>query len=108
MKLIFAIVHDQDAQRVSNTLINSGYSTTKLCSTGGFLKVGNTTIMIGIDDKDLENVLYIIKTNSKSRTQYMQTSDHGVFAGRMTTGGIKVNVGGAIVFVTAVERMEKF
>ena len=39
----------------------------------------------------------IIKTNSKSRKQYMQTSCPGVFAGSKTTGGIKVNVGGSIV-----------
>ena len=108
MKLIFAIVHDEDARKVTDTLNSFGYSITKLCSTGGFLRTGNTTLMIGIDDEELEKVLYIIKTNSKSRKQYMQTSDHGVFTGRMATGGIEINVGGSTVFVIAIERMEKF
>lgn len=108
MKLIFAIVHDEDSQKVTDTLNSLGYSATKLCSTGGFLRTGNTTLMIGIEDKELENVLYIIKSNSKSHKQYMQISDHGALAGSIETGGIEVNVGGSTVFVTSVERMEKF
>lgn len=108
MKLIFAIMHDEDSRKVIETLNSLGYSVTKLCSTGGFLRTGNTTLMIGTSDEELENILYIIKTNSMSRKQYMQTAAHGAFIGGMTIGGIEVNVGGSTVFVTEVERMEKF
>lgn len=108
MKLIFAIMHDEDAGIVTDSLNAAGYSVTKLCSTGGFLRAGNTTILIGVEDEELEEVLNIIKINSKSRKRYIQTSARGAFTGGMATGGFEIIVGGATVFVTCVERKEKF
>jgi uncharacterized protein YaaQ len=94
MKLIFAIMQDDDSRKVTDTLNSLDFRVTKLCSTGGFLKAGNTTLMIGIKDEELENVLDIIKTNSKRRKQYMQTSAHSSFNAGIVAGGIEVNVRG--------------
>ncbi len=50
MKLILAIVNDDDATSVSNALNKDGISATKLATTGGYLKAGNTTFIIGVED----------------------------------------------------------
>ena len=50
MKLIIAIVQDEDASRLISSLMNEGYSATKLATTGGFLRSGNTTLLLGVDD----------------------------------------------------------
>ena len=50
MKLIYAIINSDDAQRVQTKLTKQGYTVTKLASTGGFLKVGNTTFLIGVEE----------------------------------------------------------
>ncbi len=50
MKLIIAIVQDEDSSRLLTSLMNDGFGVTKLATTGGFLKAGNTTLMIGVED----------------------------------------------------------
>ena len=50
MKLVFAIVQNEDAKKLINALNSKGFSVTKIASSGGFLKGGNTTIMMGIED----------------------------------------------------------
>ena len=50
MKLILAIVQDKDANILSNEFIDANIRATKLSTTGGFLKSGNTTFIIGLDD----------------------------------------------------------
>ena len=45
MKLIFAIVSNDDSSRVSKELTKNKYSVTKLATTGGFLMAGNTTFL---------------------------------------------------------------
>lgn len=109
MKLIIAIVNDDDANNVIEALNNGKYSVTRLCSTGGFLKAGNTTIMLGMDDEELERALEIIKANSKTRKQQIRSTAHGSFLGGMTAGQtMEITVGGATIFVAEVEKMEKF
>ena len=108
MKMLFVIVHDEDSENVANELNKHGYSVTKLCSTGGFLRTGNTTMMIGLEDAELERVLDIIKENSRSRKQLIKSPPHGTFIGGMTQGTVEITVGGATVFITPVERMEKY
>ncbi len=48
MKLIIAIVQDEDASRLVSNLMNEGYGVTKLATTGGFLRAGNTTLLVGV------------------------------------------------------------
>ena len=60
MKLIIAIVQDEDASRLVNQLMKAGIGVTKLATTGGFLRAGNTTLLIGVDDAKLQGTLDII------------------------------------------------
>lgn len=106
MKLILAIVNNDDSSIVSSALTREGYSVTKLATTGGFLMAGNTTFIIGTDDDKIESVLDIIEKHSKKRTQMVPTSaSYG--AGLYTSFPVEVTVGGATIFVIDVERFEK-
>lgn len=108
MKLVFAIVNDKDGNKVMSKLNEKGFSVTKLCSSGGFLRTGNTTLMVGVDETKLEEVLEIIENNSKSRKQVINTPVASVDATNIfMTNAIEVNVGGATIFVVDVEKFKK-
>lgn len=104
MKLIFAIVGADDAGSVQVALTKAGYMVTKLSSTGGFLKVGNVTFMIGIDDEKVNEIIDIISTYCRKRTQAVPSTS--VYGGEYPAA-IQVSAGGATVFVTDVTRFEK-
>lgn len=106
MKLIMAIVSGEDSSKVARTLTKSGFSVTKLATTGGFLMSGNTTFIIGTEDDKVGEVLDIIGKNSKTRKQMVPTSaSYGV--GMFSSMPIEVQVGGATVFVMDVEQFIK-
>jgi uncharacterized protein YaaQ len=108
MKLVFAIVHDEDVGKLTDEFSRMGFSVTKLCSTGGFLKAGNTTLLIGVEEEKLETVMDIIKRKSKSRKQVINSSmaPNGM-GGVFMPYPVEIVVGGATVFVLDVERFEK-
>ncbi len=105
MKLIFAIVNNDDSSSVSSALTKAGYGVTKLATTGGFLKAGNTTFLIGIDDDKVDAVIEVISKYSSKRTQALP--DMVSYTGGFSATPIQVTIGGATVFVTDVERFEK-
>ena len=69
MKLIVAIVQDEDASNLISSLMNERFSVTKLASTGGFLRSGNTTLLLGVDDEKLDAALAVVKKVCISRKQ---------------------------------------
>jgi len=108
VKLIIAMVQDEDAQKLISTLMNEGFGVTKLATTGGFLRAGNTTLLIGTEKERVELALSLIEKVCKSRKQ-IATSPSPVSG---TTGvympyPIEVTVGGATVFVLDVEEFKK-
>lgn len=109
MKLIVAIVQDQDSNRLSKTLVEKNFRATKLATTGGFLRSGNTTFMIGTDDDRVEGALQIIKENCQAREQLVApVSPMGGNADSYVPFPIEVEVGGATVFVLPVEQFLQF
>ena len=108
MKLILAIVNNDDSAVVSATLTKENYSVTKLSTTGGFLMIGNTTYLIGAEDDQVDKVKEIVSKYSQKRTHTVNTSNsfgYGFQEGEMEK---EVTVGGATVFVLNVESMDKF
>ncbi|MDR2655897.1 MAG: cyclic-di-AMP receptor [Oscillospiraceae bacterium] len=106
MKLIFAIVNNDDSNFVQSALTQEGFSATKLSTTGGFLKSGNTTFIIGVDDDKVDDIISIIAKHSKKRQHIVPTAaTYGT--GMYSSIPIEVTVGGATVFVTDVTRFEK-
>ena len=108
MKLIIAIVQDEDAGRTLSGLTNSGFSVTKLATSGGFLHAGNTTLLVGVDDDKVDTAMDIISKHSHSRKQLVAASTPMVGAADIgiSQTPIEVNVGGATMFVVPVERFE--
>ena len=109
MKLILAIVQREDAIILTDALMEAEFYVTKLSSTGGFLKMNNTTLMIGTDDCNVEKALEIIKNTSKSREQFVASPmPVGSMDLGLSTMPIKVRLGGATVFIPDVDRFEKY
>ena len=105
MKLIIAIVQDEDATRLVSNLMNEGYSVTKLATTGGFLMAGNTTFLVGTEDSRVDEVIEVIAKCSRKRTQTVPSATYGTTT--YASFPVEVTVGGATVFVTDIERYEK-
>ena len=103
MKLIIAIIQDEDASEVISHLNEAKFQVTRLSTKGGFLRAGNTTIMTGVEDEKVEGALKI-----KARTQYATLpSSCGAMHG-LILAPIEVKVGGATVFVLDVEQFHKY
>lgn len=106
MKLVLAIVGNDDSGMVSAALTKEGFAVTKLATTGGFLKAGNTTFIVGTDDDKVDQVISIIAAQSRRRTQLVPsttTMDIGVYS----AFPVEVTVGGSTIFVLNVDRFEK-
>jgi len=103
MKLLLAIVNNDDATYVNTGLTKSGFMVTKIASTGGFLLKGNTTFLLGVADEEVDKVLEIIGHFSKRRTVTIPADPlYNPSAAFMVPA--KVTVGGATVFIIDVER----
>ncbi|MBM7616793.1 uncharacterized protein YaaQ [Weissella uvarum] len=108
MKMVTAVVQDKDAARLGKALVKAGFGATRLASTGGFLKAGSTTFMIGVSDEKLDDVLEIIKHSAKKRNR-MMTPSFGMDTVESTvTAPMEVEIGGATVFVQDVEQFHQF
>ncbi|HOP71120.1 MAG TPA: cyclic-di-AMP receptor [Bacillota bacterium] len=107
MKLIIAVIQDKDVPKLMDALVRAGYSATKLASTGGFLREGNSTIFIGVDDDEIENVLEIVKDNCRAREQLVTPITPVGPAESYVPYPVGVMVGGATVFILPIERFVK-
>jgi uncharacterized protein YaaQ len=108
MKLVLVIVQEKDATRLIDALSESSVQATMLASTGGFLREGNATILSGVEDDQVEKVLGVINKICHRREQLMTPIPPVVEpVDSYVTYPVKVEVGGAIVFVMNIERMER-
>lgn len=103
MKLLLAIVNNDDATYVNTGLGKAGFMVTKIASTGGFLMNGNTTFLTGVADEEVDKVLEIIGHFSKKRTVSIP-ADPLYNPAAVSMIPAKVTVGGATVFIIDVER----
>ncbi len=113
MKLIIAIAHDRDRHHLADALTENGFAFTKLGSTGGFLRQGNVTVMVGVEDADVGRALDIIKAACGASERYVNVpgqlaSGSGTSLGVQPPHPIKVETGGAVAFVVAVEDFQRF
>ena len=106
MKLVYAVVNNDDTYSVNKGLLKAGIRATKLSSTGGFLMSGNTTFMICWQDEDVDKVIEVLKDRSRKRKQYVPSSTVlGPESGQSYP--VEVSIGGATIFVTNIERFEQ-
>lgn len=109
MKLVVSVIQDKDSHRLLGALTQAGFMATKLASTGGFLREGNTTLLVGVEDEQVEKVVGIIKSTCRAREQLVTPlSPMGGPADSYIPYPVEILVGGATVFVLSVERFEKY
>lgn len=107
MKLIIAVVQDQDAEATTKALNEAGHRVTRVASTGGFFSVGNTTLLSGVDDDAVDAVISILRQTCQRRTRLIPAGPNIVESAAMMGAFVEVEVGGATVFVLDVEHFEQ-
>lgn len=109
MKLIVAIIQNQDSKQLQDGFVEKGIQATKLSSTGGFLRAGNTTFLIGTMEDRIQDILDLIRDNCSAREQKVVNPPAYDFT--LETGltfPIDIEVGGATVFIVPVEQYHQF
>jgi len=108
VKLVVAIVHQEDAGPLVDMLLDREFRATRLHSSGGFLKQSNATIVVGIEDDQVDAVMAIVRETCISRTQVVNPMPPIMEPGEFFMPyPLEVEVGGATVFVVPVERFER-
>lgn len=108
MKLVVAIVHSDDAGRCVNGLTDAGFDCTRLNTYGGFLQKGNATLLVGVADEQVDDVIEVLRHRARDRSEFLNpmppTAEPAEF---FVPFPVEVQVGGATVFVLDVARFEK-
>ncbi len=108
MKLIVGIVTEDDSRNLMEKLVEAGYRATLVSSTGSFLRQGNATFLIGVEEDRVDGVLKVFEKTCKKRVRELPPLPS--FLSRSTeqqSESTKVEIGGAVVFVLDVERFIK-
>jgi len=106
MKLVFAVVHSDDAPGLLDALTRRNHRATRINTAGGFLKESNATILLGVQDDLVDEVLGILQTNCQTRTQYVNPLPPVMEPGEFYMPyPVEVQIGGATVFVMDVEQV---
>ena len=105
MKLIIAMVQDEDSEAAVHTLTERGYRVTRLATTGGFLRRGNTTLLIGVEDSQIDDVVAVLRQKCRRRTVFTPLVTETPMM--LPSSVVEVEVGGATVFVLDMERFEQ-
>ncbi len=110
MKLMFIIVRQDNENDVVNSLIKNNFQITKLATSGGFLKKGNITLMSCVRDEDVDKAIDIIKSECGERQTLTMDMPINLPSSAMNYSTIptKIEVGGATIIVSPVDRFEKF
>ena len=108
MKLMVAIVQDQDVHGLRDALIHHDFRMTKLSSTGGFLKTGNTTLLIGLEDERVQEALDLIEKNCQARQVTTTLMTPTIPGDAYIPFPMEVVIGGATVFILDVEQFIRF
>lgn len=109
MKLIVSIVNSDDADRLVGSLTAAGFRATTISTTGGFLRQGNATILVGTEDEQVSTILRLVKENCHTRSQYVNPLPPVMEPGEMyIPTPVEVQVGGATVFVLDVSDFARF
>ncbi len=106
MKLIFAIVNQDDAATLTQELLKKGFSATSMMSTGSFLMENNVTVMVGVDQEKVQAVIDVVRSTCHQREETRPASAANSF-GYYPSMPVEVVIGGATIFVVDIERFER-
>ena len=108
MKLAIIIVSDTDADGLVRAMVERGYPATKIGSTGGFLRRGNTTLLSGVESDRVDDVISLVRRLCPVRTELLAIAALPL-AGEIPVVNepVEVRAGGAVIFVLDIERFER-
>lgn len=107
MKLVIAVVQDYDADRLLRAVTAAGFRATRIASMGGFLRMGNATILMCMPTDDVARCLDIVAHSCRSRVEVAADSASAEFVDWFPAGIHEVTVGGAVTFTIPVARYER-
>lgn len=107
MKLVIGIINNDDANDLLAEITKASFQATKLSTSGGFLKLGNVTVLVGVEDDKVQEVVEIFKTCCSRRTQMIPTTPPYLGEGFVSAAPVQVTIGGATLFIIDVEKMIK-
>jgi uncharacterized protein YaaQ len=109
VKLIIAVVHDEDKNKVIDAFNENNLRITMTGTTGGFIRSGNSTLLSGVEDDELEKALNIIANNTEKREENAEALSHRFLPMKPKENNSKnIAISGATVFVVNVDRFVKF
>lgn len=108
-KLCICIIHNRDKNRVSEELLKAGFKFTVIGSSGGFLREGNTTLLIGCSIDEVPVLKTTLSAFCSSRNQLVNVpiAESGAQSG-MIPNPVNVKVGGAVLFMMGVEEFARY
>lgn len=107
MKLVIAVINNDDSRTVITALTGRDFFVTQLSTTGGFLMVGNTTLLIGTEKErlpELKEITEKILCNARKDESFDRTLGRSMLNHSVEE---KVTIGGAVMFTLSVDEFEK-
>lgn len=110
MKLAVCIMHNRDRNRLTDELVQAGYKFTVIGSTGGFLREGNTTVLIGVEEEQISDLKQLVAENCQAREQVVNVAPYETAPNStgFLSSPVKVPVGGAVMFILPVDEFVRF
>ncbi len=107
MKLLIGIVNNDDSNELLNEMNKSSFQATKLSTSGGFLKTGNVTFLVGVEDERVDELVSIFERCCSRRTQMVPTAPPFIGEGFLSAAPVEITIGGATIFVIDMEKFIK-
>lgn len=109
MKLAVCIVHNRDRNKLTDEMLKAGFKFTVIGSTGGFLREGNSTLLIGVEDELVASLKEIVQASCKAREQMVNVMPfEAAPPGAFIPSPVKVPVGGAVMFFLDVNEFVRY
>ena len=109
MKLAICIVHNRDRNKLTDEMLKAGFKFTVIGSTGGFLREGNSTLLIGVEEELVQSLKEIVQESCQAREQMVNVMPfEAAPPGAFIPSPVKVPVGGAVMFFLEVDEFVRF
>jgi len=105
-RLVVAVMQDYDANAVTQALTQAGFRLTRVGSTGGLLRMGSTTLLVGVEDWQVARVKRIIAEHCRERMEVVPPDMLDIHAW-YPSDVMEVPVGGAVIFTLTITRFER-
>ncbi|HET7770493.1 MAG TPA: cyclic-di-AMP receptor [Chloroflexota bacterium] len=105
MRLLLAIVGEEDAHQVTAALADEGFRVTRLKTAGGLLRKRSETLLIGTEAEQVPAALRVLERTCRERTEYALPAMPEALIGAVGLAPMEVSVGGATVFVLPVAQL---